>query len=199
MTEKEAYLQKLEAEKRQMSAKLDELQAQADIDKTDEALAEVTGAKRRQADFDRGLAALRQADEQDFERLKAGVEKLRVQADEHLAKADSKGSALREGYRHKREAELRELGSQFDQHVASFRRGRAEDSLLTRQEVEFFRRGFVNTGALLKRLVSAKGKDWQQAKAEYESSWRDLIENSRRIRADSQQRSDSHEPPPAHS
>ncbi|MBU8895404.1 hypothetical protein DRW03_14710 [Corallococcus sp. H22C18031201] len=197
MTEQEAYLRKLEAEKQQLSARIDELSAQADIERTDEALAELTGARQREQDFDRELAALRQADAQDFQRLKDGLERLRTRTDSFLRSAESRASALREGYRRKREAELRQLGAQFDAHTAALRRTRAEDALLTRREVEFFRQGFLTTSDLLQRLGSARGKGWAETRAEYERAWRELQESSRRIRADALAR--EAEPPSAHS
>lgn len=184
MKEKDAYLLKMESEKRTAEAKLAEADAQSDLAKAKEELDVVSGAKQRTEDFDRGVEALRRASDQDFERMKANTEKLRIELERSLNEASLKLDALREGYRRTREAELRQLGAQVDQWESSRRRTWAEDSLLTREELTFVKRSLQNTGTLLKNLGRTRGEAWRQAKREYESAWTDLWERSRRIRAD---------------
>ncbi|RKH50195.1 hypothetical protein D7X55_27080 [Corallococcus sp. AB049A] len=184
MTERDAYIQKMEAEQREATARFREIEAQADLADSEDTLDVLTGARAFNDDVDRELQALRRADARDWERLKNGADTARRRFHEHLDRAGTHFEALREGYRRQREAELNALGAQMDRWVASRQRTRAEDSLLTREELDFITRGLKNAGALLENLRHARGHVWKTARDQYEANWRELVERSRRIRAD---------------
>ncbi|MBZ4330184.1 MULTISPECIES: hypothetical protein [unclassified Corallococcus] len=184
MTERDAYIQKLEAEQREATARFREIEAQADLADSEDSLDVLTGAQAFGDDVNRELQALRRADERDWERVKAGAEKARGRFREHLDRASSRWEALREGYRRQREAELKALGAQMDGWIAAHQRTRAEDSLLTREELDFITRGLKTSGELLKNLRHAHGHAWKTARDQYEANWRELQERSRHIRAE---------------
>lgn len=184
MTEQDAYIQKVEAEQREATARFREIEAQADLADNEEALDTLTGVREFNDNVNREIQALRRADQRDWDRLKDGAEKARRRLHEHLNRADSHFAQLREGYRRQREAELNELGAQMDQWVAAHQRTRAEDSLLTREELDFITRGLSNAKQLLQNLRHARGHAWKTARDQYEANWRELQERSRRIRAE---------------
>ncbi|RKH71797.1 hypothetical protein [Corallococcus aberystwythensis] len=184
MTEQDAYIQKMEAEQREATARFREIEAQAELADSEDSLDVLTGGRELNDDVNRELQALRRADQRDWDRLKDGVEKARRRFHDHLDRAGTHWDQLRAGYRRQREAELRELGAQMDRWVASRQRTAAEDSLLTRQEIDFFKRDLKNSGELLKNLGHARGQAWKTARDQYEDAWRGLLERSRRIRAD---------------
>lgn len=185
MTERDAYIQKMEAEQREATARFQELEAQADLAQSEDELDILSGVRERSDDFQREVQALRQADQQDWQRVKAAVEKARTRFGDHLDRAGERWEQMRAVYRREREDELRQLGAQMDRWEASRDRTAAEDSLLTRQEFDFMKRGLQSTRTLLMHLGSSRGDAWKQAREEYEAAWRDLRERSRRIRADS--------------
>ncbi|MBN9682547.1 MULTISPECIES: hypothetical protein [unclassified Corallococcus] len=187
MTERDAYIQKMEAEQREATARFREIEAQADLADSEDTLDVLTGARAFNDDVNRELQALRRADERDWERVKAGAEKARGRFREHLDKAGSRWAGLREGYQRQREAELKELGAQMDSWIAAHKRTRAEDSLLTREELDFITRGLKSSGEMLKNLRHARGHVWKTARDQYEANWRELQERSRRIRAEGAQ------------
>ncbi|MHA7633918.1 sll1863 family stress response protein [Corallococcus sp. M7] len=187
MTERDAYIQKMEAEQREATARFREIEAQADLADSEDTLDVLTGARAFNDDVNRELQALRRADERDWERLKSGAEKARGRFREHLDHAGTRWEALREGYQRQREAELKELGAQMDGWIAAHKRTRAEDSLLTREELDFITRGLKTSGEMLKNLRHARGHVWKTARDQYEANWRELQERSRRIRADGAQ------------
>ncbi|CAM3325722.1 hypothetical protein G4177_27150 [Corallococcus sp. ZKHCc1 1396] len=185
MTERDAYIQKMEAEQREATARFQELEAQSDLAESEDELDLITGAKERSDDFQREVQALRHAEQQDWHRVKTAAEKARTRFMDHLDRAGLQWDQLRTAYRREREAELRNLGAQMDQWEAAHARTTAEDSLLTRQEIDFMKRDLLNTRSLLLHLGRARGAAWKEAREEYEAAWRDLRERSRRIRADS--------------
>ncbi|MBN8233139.1 hypothetical protein JYK02_37060 [Corallococcus macrosporus] len=184
MTERDAYIQKLEAEQREATARFREIEAQAELADNEDALDVLTGARQFNDDVNRELQALRRADQRDWDRLKAGVETARHRLHEHLDRADTRWSDLRAAYRRQREAELMELGAQVDRWEAARKRATAEDSLLTREELDFIKRGLKNAGDLLRNLRLANGHAWKTVRAQYEANWRELMDRSRRIRAE---------------
>ncbi|MFB1481762.1 hypothetical protein [Corallococcus sp. RDP092CA] len=184
MTERDAYIQKLEAEQREATARFREIEAQADLADNEEALDTLTGVREFNDDVNRELQALRRSDEQDWDRLKDGAEKARRRLHERLDRADTHFGQLREGYRRQREAELKELGAQLDGWIASHQQSRAEDSLLTREELDFLTRGMKNAREMLQNLRHSRGHVWKTARDQYEANWRELVERSRRIRAE---------------
>ncbi|RKG79355.1 hypothetical protein D7W79_10500 [Corallococcus exercitus] len=184
MTEQDAYMQKVEAEQREATARFREIEAQADLADNEDALDALTGARQFNDDVNRELQALRRADQRDWDRMKDGVEKARRRFHEHLDRAGTRWEDLRVTYRRQREAELMELSAQVDRWVAARKRATAEDSLLTREELDFIKRGLKNAGELLNNLSHAHGHAWKTARDQYEANWRELMERSRRIRAD---------------
>ncbi|NOK11709.1 hypothetical protein [Corallococcus exercitus] len=187
MTEQDAYIQKMEAEQREATARFREIEAQADLADSEDSLDVLTGVRGFNDDVNRELQALRRADQKDWERVKDGAEKARGRFREHLDRAGTRWEELREGYRRQREAELKELGAQMDGWIAAHERTRAEDSLLTREELDFITRGLKTAGALLDNLRHAHGHAWKTARDQYEANWRELQERSRRIRAEGAQ------------
>jgi chromosome segregation ATPase len=184
MTEQEAYVKKMEAEKQQLDARLAEVEAEADIRQTDAEIKELSGAKRRAENYRRKLEEIQKRGTENFENIKAELRGAYEDLHEAVIKMETKVEVVRAGYERKREAELRNLGAQFDGWEASMVRTRAEDSLLTREELNFLRRSLQNTQAVLKDLMTSKGKDWPRMKKEYEAAWNDLLERSEKIRAD---------------
>lgn len=185
MTEREAYLKKMDAEERQIDARIAEVEAQSDIRAAGEEVKELSGAKQRREAFHRKLEDLRTRGSEGFERAKAELGKFCDDTYKSLSDAEGRASVERATYERKREAELRQLGAQFDEREANISRTRSEDSLLTKQEFEFVRRSFTSTGDALRRLMSSKGGDWSRLRKEYEASWNELLENSRKIRGNS--------------
>ncbi|RYZ33992.1 MAG: hypothetical protein EOO71_40465 [Myxococcaceae bacterium] len=183
-TERDAYIRKMEAEQREATARFQELEAQSDLVESQDELDLITGAKERSDDFQREVQALRHADQQDWHRVKTAAEKARTRFMDHLDRAGLEWKKLRAAYRRDREDELRILGARLDQWEASHQRTAAEDSLLTRQELEFMKRGLLDTRGLLQHLGHADGAAWKQARESYEAAWRDLRDRSRHIRAD---------------
>ncbi|RKI42663.1 hypothetical protein D7Y27_16495 [Corallococcus sp. AB004] len=184
MTEQDAYIQKMEAEQREATARFREIEAQADLADSEDSLDVLTGARAFNDDVNREIQALRRTDQRDWDRVKAGAEKAHSRFREHLDHASTRWAELREGYSRQREAELKELGAQMDGWIAAHKRSRAEDSLLTHEELDFITRGLKNSGELLKNLRNARGHVWKTARDQYEANWRELQERSRRIRAD---------------
>ncbi|WP_223638158.1 hypothetical protein [Corallococcus sp. EGB] len=184
MTEQDAYIQKLEAEQREATARFREIEAQADLADNEEALDTLTGVREFNGDVNRELQAIRRADQRDWDRLKDGAEKARRRFREQLDRADAHFARLREGYRRQREAELDELGAQMDRWVASHQQSMAESALLTREELDFMTRGLGNAREMLQNLRHARGQVWKTAREQYEANWRELQERSRRIRAE---------------
>lgn len=187
MTERDAYIQKMEAEQSEATARFREIEAQADLADSEDSLDVLTGARAFNDDVNREIQALRRADERDWERVKAGAEKTRGRFREHLDRAGTHWEGLREGYQRQREAELKELGAQMDGWIAAHKRSRAEDSLLTREELDFITRGLKTSGEMLKNLRNAHGHVWKTARDQYEANWRELQERSRIIRSDGAQ------------
>ncbi|WP_375754544.1 hypothetical protein [Corallococcus exercitus] len=185
MTEQDAYIQKMEAEQREATARFREIEAQAELADNEETLDVLTGVRGFNDDVNRELQALRRADQRDWERLKGGAENARRRFHEHLDRAGTRWEELRAAYRRQREAEVRELSAQVDRWEAARRRATAEDSLLTREELDFIKRGLKNAGDLLNNLRHAHGHAWKTVREQYEANWRELMERSRRIRADS--------------
>lgn len=184
MTEQEAYVKKMEAEKQRLDARIAEAEAAADIREAKTELKEASGAKRLADSFRRKLDDLRKRGTENFEGGKAELHQAYQAADKAVADMEGKVDVLHAGYERKRDAELRNLGAQIDGWEASFARSRAESDLLTREELTFLRRSLQNTQAVLKDLMKSKGKDWPRLKKEYEASWKDLCERSEKIRAD---------------
>ncbi|NOK17439.1 hypothetical protein [Corallococcus carmarthensis] len=184
MTEQDAYIQKMEAEQREATARFREIEAQAELADNEETLDVLTGARAFNDDVTRELQALRRADQSDWERVKDGAEKARRRFHEHLDRAGTRWEELRVAYRRQREDELRELSAQVDRWEASRKQSRAEDALLTREELDFITRGVKNAGELLKNMRHARGQVWKTARDQYEANWRELMERSRRIRAE---------------
>ncbi|NVJ23451.1 hypothetical protein HUW62_19690 [Myxococcus sp. AM011] len=194
MNEREAYLRKMDAEKQRIDARIAEVEAQSDIRKADDDLKELRGVKERREAFHRKLEEWRKRGTEDFERGKQELLQVCDDTNKSLVDAEEKAGVRRATYERKREAELRELGAQFDAWDANVSQTRAEDSLLTKQELQFLRGSFKSTGDALRRLMSAKGGEWSRLRQEYEASWRELQENSRKIRADS---ADASQSPPS--
>ena len=184
MTEQEAYVKKMEAEKQQIDARIAEAEASADIRQAKDEIKELSGAKRRAEQFHLKLRELRDRGTGNFEAAKAELHRAFEDVDKALTEMETKVEVIRAGYERKREAELRNLGAQIDGWEASLARTRAEDSLLTREELAFLRRSFQNTQAVLKDLMTRKGQDWPRLKKEYEAAWNDVCERSEKIRAD---------------
>jgi len=182
MTEREAYLQKMEAEKRSIDARIAEVEAQDDIRKADDVSRELSGAKRRREEFHRRLEALRQRGTEDFEAGRAELRRAYDDANQSVADAEERAGVRRANYERKREAELRELGAQFDGWQAAISGSRADDSLLTRQELDFVRQSFKSTGDCLRRLMTAKGADWSRLRKEYDAAWSELVGRYREVR-----------------
>ncbi|NTX33102.1 hypothetical protein HUA78_01490 [Myxococcus sp. CA033] len=194
MNEREAYLQKMDAEKKRIDARIAEVEAQSDIRKADEEVKELHGVKQRREAFRGKLEEWRQRGTEDFERGKKELLRACDDTNKSLVDAEEKAGVRRATYERKREAELRELGAQFDGWEASIAQSRAEDSLLTKQELQFLRGSFKSTGDALRRLMSAKGGEWSTLRGEYEASWKELLDNSRKIRADG---ADASQAPPS--
>lgn len=194
MNEREAYLRKMDAEKQRIDARIAEVEAQSDIRKADDDLKELRGVKERREAFHRKLEEWRKRGTEDFERGKQELLQVCDDTNKSLVDAEEKAGVRRATYERKREAELRELGAQFDAWDANVSQTRAEDSLLTKQELQFLRGSFKSTGDALRRLMSAKGGEWSRLRQEYEDSWRELQENSRKIRADG---ADASQSPPS--
>ncbi|WP_163862012.1 hypothetical protein [Myxococcus eversor] len=194
MNEREAYLRKMDAEKQRIDARIAEVEAQSDIRKADDDLKELRGVKERREAFHRKLEEWRKRGTEDFERGKQEMLQVCDDTNKSLVDAEEKAGVRRATYERKREAELRELGAQFDAWDANVSQTRAEDSLLTKQELQFLRGSFKSTGDALRRLMSAKGGEWSRLRQEYEASWRELQENSRKIRADG---ADASQSPPS--
>ncbi|AFE07227.1 hypothetical protein COCOR_06936 [Corallococcus coralloides DSM 2259] len=195
MTERDAYIQKMEAEQREATARFREIEAQAELADSEDSLDVLTGARAFNDDVNRELQALRRADERDWDRLKDGADKARSRLREHLDHAGNRWGELREGYQRQREAELKELGAQMDGWIAAHKRSRAEDSLLTREELDFITRGLKTSGEMLKNLSHARGHAWKTARDQYEANWRELQERSRIIRSDGAQEEAGASPP----
>ncbi|NBD12402.1 sll1863 family stress response protein [Corallococcus silvisoli] len=195
MSERDEYIQKLEAEQQEATARFREIQAQADLAQSEDELQVLTGARALQNDVDREIQALRAADQRDWERVKERAEKARLRFSAYVDRAGLQWNQLRDGYRRKREAELDELGAQVDGWEATHQRGSAETSLLTRRELEFVKRGLRSSGDLLRNMRHSRGQAWKQAREEYESAWRDLREHYRRIRAEGGSDADQAPPP----
>lgn len=185
MNEHDTYVMKMEAEKQRLDGRLAEIEAQADIQKADAELDEVTGARERREAFHRKLDELRQKGSQSLAQLRARVDEARDAYAKDLEAADKKGQALRGIWQRKQEAELRELEAQVDQWDASIARSDAESMLLTREEIGFLRRTLETTGRVLKRMVGASDEDWGQLRQQYETTWKELNEHADRIRASS--------------
>ncbi|MFP2924593.1 hypothetical protein ACLESO_05130 [Pyxidicoccus sp. 3LG] len=184
MTEQEAYVKKMDAEKQRLDSRLAEAEAQADIRKAEADIHELSGAKRRSEAFRSKLEEIRRRGTENFEQGKVELRRAYDELDKAVTEMEVKVEVVRAGYERKREAELRSLGAQVDGWEASAARTRAEDSLLTREELAFLRRSLQNTQAVLKDLMKSKGKDWPRLKKEYEAAWNDLCERSEKIRAD---------------
>lgn len=191
MNEREAYLQKMDAEKRRIDARIAEVEAQSDIRQADDEVKELRGVKEKREAFHRKLEEWRQRGTEDFEKGRQELLRVCDDTNKSLVDAEEKAGVKRATYERKREAELRELGAQFDGWEADVSRTRAEDSLLTKQELQFLRGSFKSTGDALRRLMAAKGGEWSRLRQQYEDSWRELQENSRKIRADSAEASQS--------
>ncbi|MCP3057550.1 hypothetical protein LXT21_02035 [Myxococcus sp. K38C18041901] len=185
MNEREAYLQKMDAEKQRIDARIAEVEAQSDIRQAQDEVQELRGVKERREAFRRKLEELRQRGTEDFERGKQELLRACDDTRKSLDDAEEHAGLKRAAYERKREAELRQLGAQFDGYEADISRSRAEDSLLTKEELRFLRSSFSSTGESLRRLMKARGGEWARLRGEYEASWRELVENSRKIRADS--------------
>jgi|GEM_PF-2795287 len=194
MNEREAYLRKMDAEKQRIDARIAEVEAQSDIRQADDELKELRGVKERREAFHRKLEEWRQRGTEDFERGKQELLRVCDDTNKSLVDAEEKAGVRRATYERKREAELRELGAQFDAWESNVSQTRAEDSLLTKQELQFLRGSFKSTGDALRRLMSAKGGEWSRLRQDYEASWRELMENSRKIRSDS---ADASQSPPS--
>ncbi|GMT98470.1 hypothetical protein KH5H1_25890 [Corallococcus caeni] len=184
MTEQDAYIQKMEAEQREATARFREIEAQADLADNEDTLDVLTGVRGFNDDVNRELQALRRADQRDWDRLKDNAEHARRRFREHLDRAGTRWEELRVAYRRQREDEVRELSAQVDRWEAARKRSSAEDSLLTREEFDFIKRGLKTAGELLDNLRHAHGQAWKTARDQYEANWRELQERSRRIRAD---------------
>ncbi|WP_163988139.1 hypothetical protein [Pyxidicoccus caerfyrddinensis] len=184
MTEQEAYVKKMEAEKQQLDARLAEVEAEADVRKAEADIQELSGAKRRSENFRRKLEEIRRKGTEDFESGKVELRRAYEELDKSVTGMETKVEVVRAGYERKREAELQSLGAQFAGWEANRDRTRAEDTLLTREEFVFLRRSLQNTQAVLKDLMKSKGKEWPRMKKEYEAAWNDLCERSEKIRAD---------------
>ncbi|MCP3099989.1 hypothetical protein LZ198_14025 [Myxococcus sp. K15C18031901] len=183
MTEREAYLQQMEAEKRGIDARIAEVEAQEDIRKADDEAQALSGAKRRREEFRRKLEVLRQRGTENFDAGKAELRRAYDDANQSVAEAEERAGVRRADYERKREAELRELGAQFDGWQASVSRSRADDSILTRQELDFVRQSFKSTGDCLRRLMTAKGADWSRLRKEYDGAWDELVGKYREVRS----------------
>ncbi|QSQ25978.1 hypothetical protein JY651_14070 [Pyxidicoccus parkwayensis] len=184
MTEQEAYVKKMEAEKQRLDARIVEAEASADVREAKTEIKEVSGAKKLMDNFRRKLDDIRKRGTEDFEGGKAELRRAYEATDKAVAEMETKVDVVHAGYERKRDAELRTLGAQIDGWQASFSRSRAESTLLTREEFTFLRRSLQNTQAVLKDLMKSKGKDWSRLKKEYEAAWKDLCERSDKIRAD---------------
>ncbi|MCE9668033.1 hypothetical protein LY474_09435 [Myxococcus stipitatus] len=182
MTEREAYLQKMEAEKQGIDARIAEVEAQDDIRKADDESRELSGAKRRREEFHQRLEALRQRGTESFEAGRAELRRAYDDANQSVAEAEERAGVRRANYERKREAELRELGAQFDGWQAAISASRADDSRLTRQELDFVRQSFKSTGDCLRRLMTAKGADWSRLRQEYDAAWNELVGRYREVR-----------------
>ncbi|WP_426751542.1 hypothetical protein [Myxococcus sp. Y35] len=183
MTEQEAYVKQMDAEKRRLDARIAETEAQADVRQADAELKDLSGVRRVFDRFRQKLDELSSRQTQNFDQGKAELRKSYDDLNQAVIDMDARMALVRAGYERKREAELRELGAQMDGWEASISQSRSEDSRLTRQELEFIRRSFHDTESALRRLMSSHGDNWSKLKKDYEASWRELRERSDKIRA----------------
>ncbi|AEI66621.1 hypothetical protein [Corallococcus macrosporus] len=183
MTEQEAYVKQMDAEKQRLDARIAETEAQADVRQASDELKDMSAIRRVFDTFRSKLDALSKRETRNFDQGKAELRKSYDDANQAVIEMDAKMALVRAGYERKREAELRALGAQMDGWDASISQSRAEDSRLTRQELQFVRRSLNDTEAALRRLMSSHGADWSKLKKDYEDSWRELRERSEKIRA----------------
>ncbi|AGC46856.1 hypothetical protein MYSTI_05579 [Myxococcus stipitatus DSM 14675] len=191
MNEREATLRKMDAEKQRIDARIAEVEAESDLREAKDELKELRGVKERREAFRRQLEDLRQRGTEDFEQGKQELLRACEATGKSLDEAEKQAEVRRAAYERKRDAELRQMGAQFDGWEADLSRSRAEDALLSKQELQFLRSSFKSTGDALRRLMTSKGGDWARLRKEYEASWSELKENSRKIRADSPEQPES--------
>jgi len=182
MTEQEAYVKQMDAEKRRLDARIAETEAQDDVRQADTELKDLSRVRRVFDTFRQKLDVLSKQQTQNFDQGKAELRKSYDDLNQAVIDMDARVELVRAGYERKREAELRALGAQVDGWAASVAQSRAEDSRLTRQEVEFIRRSLHDTQSALQRLMSSHGDNWSRLKKDYEKSWRELQERSEKIR-----------------
>ncbi|WIG96781.1 hypothetical protein [Myxococcus sp. SDU36] len=183
MTEQEAYVKQMDAEKRRLDARIAETEAQADVRQASDELKDMSAIRRVFEKFRLKLDELGKRQTQNFDQGKAELRKSYDDTNQAVIEMEAKMALVRAGYERKREAELRALGAQVDGWEASAAQSRAEDSRLTRQELEFIRRSLHDTESALRRLMSSHGENWSKLKKDYEDSWRELRERSDKIRA----------------
>ncbi|RKH40658.1 hypothetical protein [Corallococcus llansteffanensis] len=176
MTERDAYIQTMEAEQRAATARFLEIEAQAGLAESEDELDLLFDARERSDDFHREVQALRHADHQDWHRAKADAEKARTRFDDALDRAGDQWELLRAGYRREREAELRHLGALVALWEAA--------QLLSRHEVELLKRGLQDARGLLMHLGRSHGAAWTHAREDYEATWRDLRAHTHHLHDD---------------
>ncbi len=183
MTEQEAYVKQMDAEKQRLDARIAESEAQSDVREADARLKDLSGVRRVFEKFRQKLESLNQRQTQNFDQGKAELRQSYDDLNQSVIEMEARMALVRAEYERKREAELRALGAQMDGWDASIAQSRAEDSRLTRQELEFLRRSLHDTESSLRRLMSSHGENWAKLKKDYEASWRELRERSDQIRA----------------
>ncbi|MGP8050721.1 MAG: hypothetical protein ACLPYB_08920 [Desulfobaccales bacterium] len=173
MAQKEAYQEKIEAQLREWTAKINELKAKADGAKADAKIdmyKRIDALRVKQEAAQAKFQALKQVGTEKWEQLRTGLD----QAMEDLKTAWEGSASQREAYLKKGEAQIKEWATKLNKMTAEAQQASVDVKAKMLKEIAEIKDRMDELQQKLSELKSAGAEKWESLKASAEKGMGDL-------------------------